>query len=138
MSNKHKALLVQEGLTLDQLPEKIKRKMLRYNSIENSNSFYYRTKDKKLTKKAIDELDELDEDICELIDVFLVQKQSEIERLEQERLAAEQAEAERLENERLESERLQQEEANRIATEEAEKQKLIQQQQKPKGFLGLW
>ena len=125
---RHKALLIEENLTFDELPERIKKKIQKYNSIENSNTFYYRDKKGKPTKRASEELTDLDDDICELVDVFIAEREEtinseadrEAQRIEQERLA------ELQESQSLEQERL----------AEIEKQKTIQP--KPTQEKGFW
>jgi len=76
---KHRALLVQEALNFDELPDRIKRKILKYNSIFDSNSIMYKQKG-EFTKKATEELSDLDEDLCELISDFVYDKQEAIEK----------------------------------------------------------
>jgi transcriptional regulator with XRE-family HTH domain len=111
---KHKALLIQEGLTFDELSDRIKTKIQRYNNIENSKEFRYRSaKTGMLTAKAISEMEELDNDICDLVDVFVSDREDEINRVENERIEAERIEQQRLADEEAERVRLEQEEINK-------------------------
>jgi transcriptional regulator with XRE-family HTH domain len=111
---KHKALLIQEGLTFDELSDRIKTKIQRYNNIENSKEFRYRNaKTGMLTAKAIAEMEELDNDICDLVDVFVSERDDEIDRVEKEHIEAQQIEQQRLAYEEAERIRLEQEEADK-------------------------
>lgn len=111
---KHIALLIQEEISFDELPDRIKKKIGKYNSIKNSKTFYYWDKMGNPTKRAVDELTELDDDICDLVDVFIADRQEEIDRIADE-------EAKKLllaqETERLELERINIEEAEKIKQE---------------------
>jgi transcriptional regulator with XRE-family HTH domain len=111
---KHKALLIQEGLTFDELSDRIKTKIQRYNNIENSKEFRYRSaKTGILTAKAIAEMEELDNDICDLVDVFVSERDDEIDRVEKEHIETQRIEQQRLADEEAERIRLEQEEADK-------------------------
>lgn len=64
---RHTAILAHEELTFDTLPSRIQKKILKYNSIETSNSIVYKHHSGVTTKRYAEELTDLDDDICDLL-----------------------------------------------------------------------
>ncbi|HAT80682.1 MAG TPA: hypothetical protein DCS17_04585 [Flavobacterium sp.] len=78
-NQKHKTLILQEKLNVAELPDKIRLRIEKFESIINSNAAVYKNKfkDNELTSKAITDLNDLDEVIVDYIYAYLSEKEEE-------------------------------------------------------------
>lgn len=109
--SKFKVLMLQEELTVETMPERIRKKIGQHDAIENGKGLAYRNlKTGVMHQKCIDQMAELDEDICDLIYDYIAEtEEAEYKRLEEQSKQQQSQEAEEAERQRL----LDEEEAER-------------------------
>lgn len=111
----YKQVLQKEGVVADVLSDKAKRKILEYEKIF-ANPIYKNKKTGQFHAASQIKLDDLNEDIIDLIYIYLEEQadsKTELERLEADRIAAEEQAAKDKEAAEAEAERIAAEEAER-------------------------